>query len=115
MKRGESQVSVAGSDISGPSGTKPVQAYTTAPAAPPPPSPGPAPPPPPPGPPPPPMGAPPPPMGAPPPPPGAPPPPPSGAPPAPPSSQGRSALLGAIRQGTSLKKTKTNDRSNPRL
>lgn len=52
-----------------------------------------------------------------------PPPPPAGGPPPPPppsvpstsSTPGRSALLGDIRKGTQLKKTKTNDRSAPRV
>lgn len=46
---------------------------------------------------------------------GVPPPPPPGAPPAPPVTKDRSALLGDIRKGMSLKKTKTNDKSAPKL
>ncbi|WAR25467.1 hypothetical protein MAR_011171 [Mya arenaria] len=63
---------------------------------PPPPPPGPAPPPPPPGPPP-------------------PPPPPGGSAAPPPPSSGRTALLGDIRKGMSLKKTTTIDKSGPKI
>ncbi|KAL4225971.1 hypothetical protein ACF0H5_013958 [Mactra antiquata] len=116
LKRGDSQLSMAESDFGGPAAARsppPVQSQVSVPAPPPPPPPAGAPPPPPfgaPPPPPPPSGAPPPPpFGAP------PPPPPGGPPPAPPPSKDRSALLGAIRSGTSLKKTKTNDRSAPKV